>query len=308
MAFLNYHHLRYFWAIANEGGLTRAADRLNVSPSSLSVQVKALEESLGQVLFERRGRSLLLTEAGRITLRYANDVFQSGDELLGLLDGIGPGARQMLRVGAVATLSRNFQIELLRPLLSQPNIELTVRSGVFVDLLSRLSNHTLDLVLANQPAMQEPDTDWENALLAEQSVSLIGVPGLISTPLKFPIDLRSIPVALPARGSGVRTAFDKYLQAAGIQALIVAEVDDMPMLRLIARDGSCLVLAPPVVVTDELEAGVLVEHCRLPQIKESFYAISRNSRFPNPLLRELLKNYLSRATCRETPVGKPKQR
>ena len=129
MAFLNYHHLRYFWAIANEGSLTRAARRLNVSPSSLSVQLKTLEEQLGHALFERRGRALQLTEAGRIALGYANTVFKSGDELLNTLKGLGPTTRQTLRVGAVATLSRNFQIELLRPLIGRRDVELVVRSG-----------------------------------------------------------------------------------------------------------------------------------------------------------------------------------
>lgn len=287
MAFLNYHHLRYFWAIANEGGLTRAARRLNVSPSSLSVQLKALEEQLGQALFERRGRALQLTEAGRIALGYANAVFKSGDELLSTLEGLGSTTRQTLRIGAVATLSRNFQMELLRPLIGRRDLELIVRSGAFVDLLARLEDHSLDLVLANQPAMLDQDADWQNTLVAEQPVSLIGAPGFTKKPLKFPKDLAKIPVAVPSRGSGVRTAFDTLLDAADIRPIVVAEVDDMAMLRLIAREGACVVLAPPVVVIGELESGALVEHCRLPQIKEAFYAITRRRQFPNPLLREL---------------------
>ncbi|PPD44080.1 MAG: LysR family transcriptional regulator [Methylocystis sp.] len=287
MAYLNYHHLRYFWAIANEGSLTRAARRLNVSPSSLSVQLKTLEDQLGQALFQRRGRTLQLTEAGRIALGYANAVFKSGDELLSTLEGLGSTTRQTLRVGVVATLSRNFQIELLRPLIGRRDVELIIRSGVFVDLLARLEDHSIDLVLANQPAMLDQDADWQNALIAEQSVSLIGAPGFLKKPLRFPKDLARTPVAVPGRGSGIRTAFDKLLDAADIRPVVIAEVDDMAMLRLIAREGSCLVLVPPVVVVDELEAGALVEHCRLPQIKEAFYAITRRRRFPNSLLGEL---------------------
>jgi LysR family transcriptional regulator, transcriptional activator of nhaA len=287
MAYLNYRHLRYFWAIANEGSLTRAARRLNVSPSSLSVQLKALEDQLGQALFDRRGRSLQLTEAGRIALGYANAVFKSGDELLSTLERLGPSTRQTLRVGAVATLSRNFQIELLRRLIGRSDVEPIVRSGAFVDLLARLEDHSLDLVLANQPAMLDQDADWQNTLVAEQSVSLIGAPGLTKKPVRFPKDLRKIPVAVPGRGSGIRTAFDKLLDAADIRPIVVAEVDDMAMLRLIAREGACFVLAPPVVVIDELETGALIEHCRLPQIKEAFYAITRRRQFPNSLLNEL---------------------
>lgn len=287
MGFLNYHHLRYFWAIANEGSLTRAARRLNVSPSSLSIQLRTLEEQLGQPLFERHGRSLQLTEAGRIALGYADALFKLGDEFVSTLEGLRPGARQTLRVGAVSTLSRNFQIELLRPLLGRPDVEVIIKSGTFLELLSQLRDHKLDIVLANQPAMQDQDEDWQSALIAEQSVSLIGAPGLKRRKFRFPQDLANIGVAAPNRGSGIRNAFDKLLESEDIRPAFVAEVDDMAMLRLIAREGFCLVLVPPVVVIDELASGILKEHCTFPKIKEAFYAVTRRRQFPSPLLKML---------------------
>ncbi len=287
MAFLNYHHLRYFWMIANEGSLTRAAHRLNVSPSSLSVQVRALEEQLGQALFERHGRSLQLTEAGRIALGYADALFKLGDEFLSTLEGLRPAARQTLRVGAVSTLSRNFQIELLRPLLGRTDVEVIIQSGTFLELLSRLRDHRLDIVLANQPAMHDQDEHWQSTLIAEQSVSLIGAPALKKRRFRFPKDLAKIPIAIPGRGSGIRSAFEKLLESEDIRPVLVAEVDDMTMLRLIAREGFSLVLVPPVVVLDELASGSLVEHCTFPEIKEAFYAITRRRQFPSPLLKKL---------------------
>jgi len=287
MAFLNYHHLRYFWAIANEGSLTQAARRLNVSPSSLSVQLKTLEEQFGHALFERRGRALQLTEAGRIALDYANTVFKSGDELLNTLKGLRDATRQTLRIGAVATLSRNFQIELLRPLIGRRDVELIVRSGAFQDLLSQLEKHALDLVLSNHPATADQDTDWQSTLIDEQSVSIIGHPKIVKKTFRFPQDLAKIPIALPGRGNAIRMAFDALLDAATIQPIVIAEVDDMAMLRLIARESDCVALVPPVVVLDELSSRALVEHCKLPQIRESFYAVTRRRRFPNPLLNEL---------------------
>ncbi len=289
MAFLNYHHLRYFWVIATEGGLTRAARLLNVSPSSLSVQLKALEAQLGQNLFEREGRTLRLTEAGRIALAYASAVFKSGDELLNTLKGLGLDGRQTLRIGAVATLSRNFQLELLKPYIDRHDVELLVRSGAFSDLLAQLEAHALDLVLANQPAALDLDAEWQNTLIAEQPVSLIGRPEVasIGRPFRFPQDLATVPIVLPGRGEGIRTAFDRLLEEAGVTPIILAEVDDMAMLRLIARESHSLTLAPPVVVIEELTSGALVEHSRLPNIKEAFYVITRRRRFENPLLREL---------------------
>lgn len=287
MAFLNYHHLRYFWAIANDGSLTRAARRLNVSPSSLSIQLKTLEEQLGQPLFERHGRSLQLTEAGRIALGYADALFRLGDEFLSTLEGLRPTARQTLRVGAVSTLSRNFQIELLRPLLGRPDVEAIVQTGTFLELLARLRDHRLDIVLANQPAMHDQDEDWQSTLIAEQSVSLIGAPALKRGKFSFPRDLAHIPIAVPARGSGIRNAFDRLLESEGVNPVLVAEIDDMAMLRLIAREGFSLVLVPPVVVLDELANGSLKEHCTFPEIKEAFYAVTRRRQFPSPLLKKL---------------------
>ena len=170
MAFLNYHHLRYFRAIANEGSLTRAAVRMNLSQSALSTQLRRLEESLGQPLFTRQNKALLLTEAGRIALDYAESIFRSGEELVGILENQASGQRQILRVGAVATLSRNFQIALLRPLIGRKDVELVIRSGNLRDLLAQLRAHTLDLILSTLPVRRDAETRWHSHLLDEQPV------------------------------------------------------------------------------------------------------------------------------------------
>lgn len=287
MTFLNFHHLRYFWAIAHEGGLTRAARRLNVSQSALSAQLRRLEEQLGHALFERAGKRLELTEAGRIALDYAETIFRSGEELLGTLQGHAP-ARRMLRVGSIATLSRNFQLELLRPLLGRADIELVIRSGSMRELLAGLAARNLDLVLSNLPVPRDAATGWHSHLLAEQPVSLVGRPQGGRDPFRFPYDLRTTPVLLPSLDSSIRVAFDRLLEQAGIRPAILAEVDDMAMLRLLARDSPGVTLVPPVVVQDELRSGSLVERCSLPEVKETFYATIQASRFPNPLVGELL--------------------
>jgi LysR family transcriptional activator of nhaA len=288
MPHLNYHHLRYFWVIASEGSMSRAAERLNVSPSSLSVQLKALEAQLGQQLFERRGKTLSLTEAGRIALDYASTVFRSGHELIEALSGLQPG-RQMLRVGAAATLSRNFQIGVLRTLLGRGGIELVLRSGVVSDLLEQLDAHKLDLVLANHPAPPDAETAFDSTLLDEQPVSLVARPAKPKGRFKFPDDLAHVPLVLPGRGNAVRSAFDALLGRAQVRPNILAEVDDMAMLRLIARESDGLTLVPPVVVVDELRSGLLVERHRLKDIHEQFFAITQHRRFPNPLVLELLR-------------------
>lgn len=288
MAALNYNHLRYFHAVAHAGSLTRAAAMLNLSQSALSVQLKALEEALGHSLFDRGPRRMALTEAGKIALDYADTVFAAGEALQQTLAGRVRLDQQVLRVGALPTLSRNFQAEFVAPLIGRRDVELVMVSGTLADLLAQLEAHELDVVLANQPVRGAVAADIVSRRIAEQPVGLVGPPGLIHRPLRFPHDLAKLPVLLPARGLDIRTAFDQMLDAAGVQPIILAEVDDMAMLRLLARSSQALTLVPPIVVKDELAAGALVEIFTIPGLTEEFHAITQRRRFPNPLLAELL--------------------
>ena len=285
---LNYNHLRYFWAVAHEGSLTRAAAQMHLSQSALSVQIQKLEHQMGHKLFERLGKKLVLTEAGQIALDYADTVFKAGDELMSTLRGQSIASRQVLRVGALTTLSRNFQIEFLRPLVGRADVDLIVRSGNMRDLLTQLEAHALDVILANSAAPRDAHSPLRNHLLNEQPVSLVGHPRPGGRKFRFPDDLHTEPVLLPSLDSEIRVGFDRLLDLAGIRPVILAEVDDMAMLRLLARERDALTLVPPIVVRDELAAGVLVEHCRVPDLTETFYAIVQKRRFPNPLLGQLL--------------------
>jgi LysR family transcriptional activator of nhaA len=267
---------------------------LHVSQSALSIQLSQLEESLGQSLFTREGKRLLLTEAGRIALDYSNAIFRSGDELISLMHGQA-ARRQLVRIGAVATLSRNFQMELVRPLLDREDIELILRSGSLPELLRQLHTHTIDLVLSNRPVPRDAEANWHCHLVDEQPVSLVGRSISESTPFRFPEDLSDTSLLLPSIESEIRTAFDFLLEQAEIRPRVIAEVDDMAMLRLLARDSGHLALVPPVVVLDELRSGALSERCRIPDLRERFYAIIPRRRVPNAIIRELLEPLLSQS-------------
>ncbi|KAA2283898.1 LysR family transcriptional regulator [Arenimonas fontis] len=288
MAAINYNHLRYFWAVAHDGNLTRTAKRLNLTQSALSVQIRKLEGRLGHALFERRGRHLHLTEAGRIVLDHADAIFATGDELLATLSHAG-STRKALRVGALATLSRNFLITFLRPVLGRTDIELILRSGSTAELLQSLEALSLDVVLVNRPPPHDALTPFVAHRLAEQPVSLVGTPtrlggkggGLAER-------LRTHPIIVPTADSGVRTGFDALADRLGVRPQIAAEVEDMAMMRLLARNDVGLAVLPPIVVRDEIAAGLLVETDQLPNIAETFYAVTVERRFPNPLLRPLL--------------------
>jgi LysR family transcriptional activator of nhaA len=286
--FLNYHHLRYFRAIAHEGSLTRAAEKMNVAQSALSIQLRQLEEALGQSLFARKNRQLVLTEAGRMALKYADSIFHTGEELVDTLHHRSRKTRQVLRVGAVATLSRNFQWEFVKPLRNRRDVELVLRSGGVRDLTMQLRNHEVDVVLSNQALRRDAETGHYSHLLAEQEVSLVTHPAVGRRSFRFPEDCRTMPVILPSLDSDIRAGFDLIMDQAGVRPIIAAEVDDMAMLRVLALRIKAVALVPKVVVQDELRAGLLVEQHRLPSIKEKFYAITPARTFPNPLVRELI--------------------
>jgi LysR family transcriptional regulator, transcriptional activator of nhaA len=301
MAELNYHHLRYFWAIAHERSLSRAAERLHVSPSALSIQLRQLEDRLGHPLFERRGRQLHLTEAGRVTLEHADTIFEAGDELLATLQGRPQARQQLLRLGAAATLSRNFQLLLLRPLLERSDVQIRLESGRLRELLVHLAAHQLDAVLANEPVPRDRASGLHSTLVAEQPVAIVSArPGgrarsRGAMAIDFPHGLQGQPMLLPGEHSAVRGAFDALLEREGVRVQVLAEVDDMAMLRLLARETGALALVPPVVVQDELAAGTLHERCRIAAIRERFYAITAQRRFPHPLLKALLQPGAARA-------------
>jgi len=303
MSFLNYHHLRYFRAIAQIGNLTRAAEHLRISPSALSIQLGQLEESLGQKLFERRKKRLELTEAGRLALDYAETIFRSGEEMVDALKHRVPKQRQILRIGSVATLSRNFQLEFLRPLIKRPDVELVLRAGALRDLLGMLEAHAVDIILSNLPVPRDAETDLQSHLLDEQEVSLVARQK--HPRFRFPESLEGMPMVLPTLESSIRGPFDLILERHSVRPMIMAEVTDMPMLRLLAREADAVTLVPRVVVRDELKDGSLVELCRINQIRESFYAITPSRQFPNTLIREILES--SRKIKTSSPKDAPKQ-
>lgn len=284
---LNYHHLYYFWTVARSGHLTRAAESLHISQSALSGQIRKLEENLGHDLFVREGRRLKLSEAGRVAFTYAEDIFRQGAELQAWFSTGQQANREVLKVGAVATLSRNFQEGFIRPLLGRKNLELKLQSGSLEDLLRRLSAHRLDLILSNQPVQGDDQNPWRCRRIARQPVSIIGPPD-IGESGAFPDMLRGRPLILPGPDNNIRQAFDQLCDYHQIHPIVLAEVDDMAMMRLLTRDSGHMAVLPPVVVRDELKNGSLKDYGALPGVFEEFYAIRIRRQFESPALKELM--------------------
>mgnify|MGYP001179803242 CR=1 FL=1 len=282
---LNYHHLRYFEEVAREGNLTRAAERLNLSQSALSTQIRQLEDRLGHPLFTRTNRTMVLTEAGHIALDHATRIFGVGDDLIATLTRSG-GTVGPLRVGALSTLSRNFQLRFLRPVLADDTADLVLSSGNSQTLLRALEDLALDVVLLTDPPARETFPDLVAHRLAEQPVAIHGTARRLTHPTLNAL-LTAEPVILPTESS-IRTGFDSLVARLGVTPRIAAIVDDMAMVRLLARDNVGLAITPAVVLADELAQGLLLTAPFPLDIVESFYAVTARRTFPHPLLSALL--------------------
>lgn len=286
---LNFNHLFYFWRVAKLGHLTHAAQELHTSQSAVSTQIRQLEERMGDALFNREGRRLVLTDTGQLVLAYAENIFGLGQEMLGRLQGRTAGVTR-LRVGSVATLSRNYQENWIRPLLADPSVVLTLESGLLEGLINRLLQHQLDVVLANEPFPADPHRPLHCRYLGSQDISLVGPAAhWQSRSLRIPEDLHGLDIALPGPRHALRAQFDALCASAGVAPRLRAEVDDMAMLRLIARDSGWLTVLPQVVVQDELRTGILVVVGHSTELQERFYAITTPHRHRIELLEVLME-------------------
>lgn len=288
---LNLHHLRLFRAVARDGTLTGAARTLNISQSAVSTQIRALEASLDHELFERSGRNLVLTEAGRIALDHAEEIFRAAEDLTATLKA-SEMRRKALRIGALATLSRNFQLAFLDPIIGRDDVEVVLRSGSQETLLRGLEAMSLDAVLTNLVPARDAASPYLVQRLDEQPVSLVGTPDRIGDNGAAVEDiLKRQPLVLPTPESSLRAGFDALVERIGVLPRIAAEADDMAMLRLLARADVGVAVIPPIVVQDELASGRLVEAAQLDGITEVFCVVTMRRRFPNPLLSDVLAGH-----------------
>ncbi|NVK86537.1 MAG: LysR family transcriptional regulator [Gammaproteobacteria bacterium] len=290
MSKLNYHHLYYFWKVANQGNLTQTARNLHVSQSALSTQIKQLETIMKVKLFEREGRKLTLTDSGARVLAYANEIFSIGEELESVLkQGIEHRYRRV-RIGSLATMSRNFIEAFVAPLLTQQGVHFSLHAGDMDNLLDGLARHELDLVLSNVNVDFHSGPLWQSQLLARQPLSVVGPPAL-KPEQAFPLGYDTLRWVLPAVNTPLRIAFDGFCKRWQFTPTIHGEADDMAMLRLLARDSGALAVVPEVVVRDEIQQGILQRYMILPNVFEHFYAITIKQKFVPDTVRDLMLEF-----------------
>jgi LysR family transcriptional activator of nhaA len=291
MSRLNYHHLQYFWHVVKVGNLTKAAEKLHISQSALSSQIRQLEVSLDCDLFLRQGRKLVLTEFGNVAFSYADSIFTKGLELESLLrKGIEPES-QTLRVGVLSTMSRNFIESFVEPILNHPMFKLEIISSGQTNLLKSLSNHEIDLALTNIEVRGNADQLWECILLDHQPISVIGPSGMELKP-EFSNKYADFHWVLPHMDNPIRAAFDGLCALHQIEPNVIAETNDMAMLRLLARDAAAFTVMPEVVVKDELKNGVLKSYAQLNGVFENFYAVTIKKHFRKLEINNLVNHFL----------------
>mgnify|MGYP000899694390 CR=1 FL=1 len=286
---LNYHHLYYFWAVAKEGSITRAARRLGLSVQTISTQLGQLERQLGQALLAPQGRSLVLTEAGRMALAHAEQIFHLGEQLRQSL-AEPQQRRPRLAVGITDAVPKLATFRLLESVLQPPlAVRLACIEGDFEHLLGELALNRLDLVIADRSAPQRANLKLQSHLLGEVEMGLFGTPELAERySFEFPQGLDGAPLLLPARSDPLRGALDAWFEAQRLRPEIVGEFTDSALLKTFGRAGLGLFPAP-VAMRDDIAAqyrGVMVGPLR--GVSERWYALCTPRRVQHAAVTQIL--------------------
>jgi LysR family transcriptional activator of nhaA len=284
MEWLNYHHLLYFWTVAREGSVSRASEQLRLAQPTVSGQIRALEESLGEKLFERSGRHLVLTDVGQVVYRYADEIFSLGQELMSTLRDRPSGRPLRLAVGITNVVPKLIAHRLLEPALrlSLP-VQVACYEGDLDPLLARLAMHELDVVLADSPISSSVKIRGFNHLLGESGVVFCAAPALAaSLEGSFPDSLRGAPMMLPTENTALRRSLDQWLDSEGIRPRIVAEFEDSALLKSFGQEGVGVIVVPTAVAKVVARQYGVVRIGRLDEVRERFYAISAERRLAHP--------------------------
>jgi LysR family transcriptional regulator, transcriptional activator of nhaA len=293
MNWLNYHHLYYFWMVAREGSVTRAAEKLFLSQPTVSNQLQELEKTAGQKLFTRSGRNLVLTEMGQIIYRYADEIFSIGQELQQFLSGSANADRPMrLKIGVTDSLPKLVTYQILEPLMRyESQVQFVCMEDDNLDgLLQRLSRFELDLVLADAPIPSGSTIKAYNHLLGESGVSFLGSKDLYQKYGKnFPHSLHTAPLLLPSHNTALRREIDDWLSVYKLEPKIIAEFDDMALLKVFGQKGHGIICLPSIMEEDLLKELELEVFGRDDAIKNSFYAISIERKIRNSAVAHLIE-------------------
>jgi LysR family transcriptional activator of nhaA len=284
MSSLNFKHLRYFWAVAANGTIARAAEILHVTPQTISGQLRELEEQINAKLFKKSGRNLVLTDTGRLVFSYADEIFRIGDELQDVMEGRTPGAAMTLTVGVAMVVPKLLAYRVLEPVLKmQESVRLVCLEASLADLLADLSVHKIDLVLADAPLSPALNVRAYNHLLGESGLSFFTTHASVKKyAADFPHSLNDAPMLMPTASSALRRSLEQWFERQEIKPVVVAEFEDRALMKAFG-EANAGIFTSPTTVEDDVVAkyGVRVIG-RTEDIKERFYAISAERRIKHP--------------------------
>jgi len=286
----NYKHLYYFWVVAKEGGISRAANKLDMAVQTVSAQVRDLERSLGYALLKPAGRGLVLTEAGLAAMQQADLIFQLGENLPALVRDAASSPSVRLAVGISDGLPKLVVRRLLQPVVPMPNLRLLCHEGELDDLLGDLALHRLDVVLSDRPAPANPNIKLYSHAMGSSAVAWYGTAALVNAAMKgFPKSLADVPLLLPTAHTAVRTRLDHWFEQRGIRPRIVGEFEDSALLKTFGASGMGIFPGADWV-HDDLLAHYAVERLGpCDGVTEHFFAIGTEKKVQHPLVQSLLQ-------------------
>lgn len=284
MEWLNYHHLLYFWTVAREGGVSKAAETLSLSQPTISAQVRMLEAALGERLFQRQGRAMVLTDVGRHVYRYADEIFGIGRELMETLRGRPPGRPLQLVVGVADAVPKLIVYRLLRPATQGPEpVHLVCREDDTERLVAQLAMHALDVVIADAPAPPHVRAKVFNHLLGESDTAFFAPPKLAGRlKRRFPVSLDGAPVLLPTSNTALRRSLDAWLDGVGVRPHVVGEFEDSALMNVFGQSAGVAFPAPAAIAPDVCRFYGVRAIGRTNAVRERYFAISAERRLKHP--------------------------
>jgi LysR family transcriptional activator of nhaA len=284
MEWLNFHHLRYFWVVARKGGVRKAAEELHVSQPSISAQLRLLEESLGEKLFKRTGRTLVLSEMGELVLTYADEIFATGRELMNAVKQRPSGRRLRLNVGMTDSISKMMGFEFLKPALHfHDPTHVVCRMAAIEVLIVQLQAHRLDIVLADEPASSSLKAKTFSHRLGRSGITFCAVPAMAAKLRRnFPQSLHGAHALLPTENMGLRSVLETWFYDQGIRPRLVGEYEDSALMVFCATAGRGFTIVPTVVARAVLKHYGLKVIAKVEECGTEFYAITAERRVKHP--------------------------
>lgn len=291
MSWINYHHLYYFYTIAREGSVARAAKKLRLGQPTLSQQLKLLEEAFGKPLFEREARGMKLTECGKLVYEYAQEIFRLGGEMLDALSDRKDAERMRIQIGALDSVPKHLIHHLIAKAYQAADCYVTVLEGSRETLLQELLAYRLDLVITNSPTPIAPKSQMTSRRVAEMKVVVVGAPRFGKLRSRFPESLDGQPLVLPTVHSQLRIDVERYLEKKALTPKLVGETQDGVVQKMLALSGHALIAVAEPAVRDELESGELVKIGELKDIKEQLWLTSAARFIEHPIAARLMEEF-----------------